>query len=231
MGWGKLKTGTPSNKSFPKKATAFAQALFLLASVWPSDMHYGCLAVRILDFCSCRITCMKVASFSILSFALGWIAPLAHPQTTTLTLVGGTLIDVTNYGHSARDTPNAVVVLRGDKIEAAGPRTKVKIPKGARVIECTGKFILPGLVDEFAGLNSHAQANATLYMGVTTIVGSSDSGQGVLKLDTHPSPHVCVSDSAGSTDHWSLLRKLPEWQDKLKEGTEPREIDPTFTEA
>jgi hypothetical protein len=174
---------------------------------------------------------MKANLLGILSFALGWIAPSAHAQTTPLALVGGTLIDVTDYGHSARDIPDAVVVLRGDKIEAAGPRAKVKIPKGARVIECAGKFILPGLVDGFAGLNSQAQANATLYMGVTTIVGSSDSARGVLKLDAHPSPHVYASDSAGSTDDWSLLRKLPEWKDKLKEGTEPLELEPALTEV
>ena len=38
-----------------------------------------------------------------------------------LALVGGTLLDVSNFGHSAHDIPKAVVVVRGGKIEAAGP--------------------------------------------------------------------------------------------------------------
>jgi len=85
----------------------------------------------------------------------------------TIALVGGTLIDVSNSGHSARDIPNSVVVLRAGKIEAAGPASVVKVPKDAKAIDYRGTYILPGLVDGFAGLNSQAQANAWLYMGVT----------------------------------------------------------------
>ena len=39
------------------------------------------------------------------------------------------------------------------RITDVGTRAAVPIPKGARVIDCTGKFIIPGLVDGFAGMN------------------------------------------------------------------------------
>ena len=44
--------------------------------------------------------------------------------------------------------PVQAVVIDGDKVVAVGtPGKPVEIPKGARVIDATGKFILPGLID------------------------------------------------------------------------------------
>ncbi len=40
-----------------------------------------------------------------------------------------------------------VVVVRGDRIEAAGPADEVKAPADARVIELRGATLLPGLID------------------------------------------------------------------------------------
>ena len=77
--------------------------------------------------------------------------------------MGGTLVDVSNFGHSAHDIPNAVVVIRGGKTEVAGPAALVKIPRDATAIDYKRTYILPGLIDGFAGLNSQAQANAWLY--------------------------------------------------------------------
>jgi hypothetical protein len=148
-----------------------------------------------------------------------------------IALTGGTLIDVSNSGHGTHDIPNAVVVLRDGKIEAAGPAGQVKVPKGIKTLDCVGTYILPGLVDGFAGLNSQAQANAWLYMGVTTIVGSQDDRRGMLRLDAHPSPHVYLLDSVGSTDNYSLLMSLPEWKSKLQEGNALAELSELETKA
>ena len=40
-----------------------------------------------------------------------------------------------------------VVLVRGEKIEAAGPAGEVKVPEGARVIDLPGMTLLPGLID------------------------------------------------------------------------------------
>ena len=40
-----------------------------------------------------------------------------------------------------------VVLVRGERIEAAGPAGEVKVPEGARVIELPGATLLPGLID------------------------------------------------------------------------------------
>jgi hypothetical protein len=87
------------------------------------------------------------------------------------------------------------------------------------VIDCTGKYLVPGLVDGYAGLNTQGQASADLYMGVTTVVAITSDRRGwVNRIDqnAHPSPHVYLLDSIGSTDDWSLLSNKPEWAAKLK---------------
>jgi imidazolonepropionase-like amidohydrolase len=39
------------------------------------------------------------------------------------------------------------VVVRGDRIESAGPAGEIKVPEGARTIELPGQTLLPGLID------------------------------------------------------------------------------------
>ena len=154
---------------------------------------------------------------------------LANRPLDSLALAGGTVVDVTAWGHSARDLQNAVVIVRDGRITDVGPAGDVPIPKGARVIDCTGKFIIPGLIDGFAGMNSQGQANANLYMGVTTVVARSDHQRGIIDFSANPSPHLYLIDSVGTTDNWSLLAKQPGWAAKLREGAQPVELSPEDT--
>ncbi|WFL78338.1 amidohydrolase family protein [Altererythrobacter arenosus] len=82
---------------------------------------------------------------------------------------------------------NAVIVIEGDRIAAIGPASEVQPPSGAKVIDVTGKTIMPGLVDAHAhgpyGTGDLIpQQNWTLLqdlaLGVTTIHNpSSDATQ------------------------------------------------------
>ena len=97
---------------------------------------------------------------------LGQFASQLSPQTTQqIALVGGTLIDVT--GKPA--TPNSVVVVEGDRIVAAGPRASVKIPNDAKVIDVSGKFLLPGLWDMHAHFYQAEFGPTYLAAGITTV--------------------------------------------------------------
>jgi hypothetical protein len=136
------------------------------------------------------------------------------------------VIDVTGWGHSARDLQDAVVIMRDGKITDVGAAGEVAIPKGARIIDCTGKFIIPGLVDGFAGMNSQGQANANLYMGVTTVVARNDHEHGLIDYAANPRPHLYLIDSVGTTDNWSLLAKQPSWIEKLRESSRRVELTP-----
>ena len=154
-------------------------------------------------------------------------APLAP---VPLVLMGGTVIDVSDWGRSAKDLQDAVIIVQNGRITDVGPRTSLPVPKGARIIDCTGRFIIPGLIDGFAGMNSQAEANANLYMGVTTVVGSSDRRRGHVDLGANPTPHVYLLDSVGTTDDWSLLIGHPGWTEKLREtGGHPVELSPDET--
>jgi hypothetical protein len=70
--------------------------------------------------------------------------PPAEPNPESLiALIGGQLID----GHGGQPIENAVVVIRGSNIVAAGPQREVGIPEGAKMIDARGHSILPGLID------------------------------------------------------------------------------------
>src|SRR4051812_3949153 len=105
-----------------------------------------------------------------LSTVLCWSQATPAATSTALVLAGGTVVDVGNWGRSAKDLTDSIVIIRDGKITDVGPRSTVQIPKGARVIDCTQKYIIPGLVDGFAGMNGQPEANANLYEGVTTVV-------------------------------------------------------------
>src|ERR1700683_1460569 len=177
---------------------------------------------------------MRLNRFSpaLLLLLLVLAALPAHPQAEPqppLVLTGGTVIDVTDWGHSAHDLPGAVVIIQEGRITDVGLPGAVAVPKGARVIDCTGKFLIPGLVDGFAGMNSQAEANANLYLGVTTVVARADFERGFIDSSAQPSPHIYPIDSIGVTDNWSLLARNPEWVGKLREGATPVELAPQDT--
>ena len=180
---------------------------------------------------------MRLNRLHLVLLVIGWALPVraAMPQAEApavpapLVLVGGTVVDLTNWGHSARDLTNAVVVIREGRITDVGASGQIEIPKDARIVDCSGKFLIPGLVDGFAGMNSQAQANANLYMGVTTVVARADSQRGFIDTSAQPSPHIYPIDTIGVTDNWSLLARHPEWVSKLREGAAPVELSPQDT--
>lgn len=178
-----------------------------------------------------KIPAMVIGIALLVACATPTICAQTAKAQPAIALVGGTLVDVSNFGHSTHDIPNAVVVVRGSKIEVAGPAALVKIPNDAKRINCQGTYILPGLIDGFAGLNSQAQANAWLYMGVTTIVALQDPRRGFLKFDAHPSPHIYPLDIAGSMDSYSFLMSNPRWSSKVKNADDSVDLDEPETKA
>jgi imidazolonepropionase-like amidohydrolase len=60
-----------------------------------------------------------------------------------LAVVGATLLD----GTGAPPVRDAVLVVSGTRLRAAGPRSTVAIPKGVRIVDGRGRWLVPGLVD------------------------------------------------------------------------------------
>jgi len=136
-------------------------------------------------------------------------ATLLAAEPRPLVLAGGTIVDVSDSGRGNADVRDAVIVMRGGTIVAAGPRRTTKIPAGAKVIRIDGAYVVPGLNDVFAGLNSQAQANAYLYMGVTSIVGSDEPGgrRGALFAKARPSPRIRRLGVVASPDEVDQVAK------------------------
>lgn len=51
------------------------------------------------------------------------------------------------YPISGPPIANGVLVVRGTKIEAVGPEGSVSVPANARVVDATGKILMPGIID------------------------------------------------------------------------------------
>lgn len=189
-----------------------------------------------------RLYLMRTERFLLLLVA-GWLLggflpvarALSHAQTETqtqvpapavLALTGGTIVDVSNWGRSAADLHNAVVLIQDGKITDVGAAGIVTVPKGARVIDCTGKFIIPGLVDGLTGMSTQGQADATLYMGITTSVVRSDRVHGRADFALNPAPHLYPIDSVGTTDSYSRLIGQTDWDGRLRQNGRATELSP-----
>ena len=90
---------------------------------------------------------------------------LPGSHASTLAIVGATLID----GTGAAPIPDSAVVIHNGRITAVGPRSKVKIPHDANVIQADGKTILPGLWDMHAHFEQVEWGPIYLAAGVTTV--------------------------------------------------------------
>jgi imidazolonepropionase-like amidohydrolase len=76
-----------------------------------------------------------------LALAFSIFALPAHAEKIALT--GGTLVDPGN--NEVRDpSTNTTIIINGDHIEAISPKAP---EKAIRVVDCKGKFILPGYID------------------------------------------------------------------------------------
>jgi imidazolonepropionase-like amidohydrolase len=98
-----------------------------------------------------------VACLSFLPGARARVAGQASQANRVVALRGATLVTVTKG-----TIPNGTIVLRDGKIAALG--ANVSVPAGAEVIDATGKFISPGIIDA----HSHI-ANDAINEGGTTV--------------------------------------------------------------
>lgn len=99
-------------------------------------------------------------------------------QERVTALVGGTIID----GTGKPLLEGYTILIRGERIAEVG--RKVKIPKGATVLDMTGKTVIPGLFDMHGHMyirgsgpqHSQFEAYSLLYLagGVTTIRSPGD---------------------------------------------------------
>ena len=98
--------------------------------------------------------------------------PPVNPATA---IVGATLWD----GTGRAPVPNAITVVRGERILCAGAAGECQVPQGAKVIDGTGQYLIPGLIDSHvhllfiqsgrAGEDLGLDLRDLLAQGITTV--------------------------------------------------------------
>jgi hypothetical protein len=124
----------------------------------------------------------------------------------TLVLSGGTLID----GTGTRPLQGSVVLIRGNRIEAVGPRSQVKIPPGARVLDTSNQFVMPGLIDSHFHAADWTPGELWLAFGVTTVFLFGERlPQAVPPGDVPTWPRVFFTGRhISGPDEWTILGKV-----------------------
>ena len=113
------------------------------------------------------LSCTWDAATAIAQTAIGEINPPASPDVENrIALIGGRLID----GTGAAPVEDAVVLIKGDSIVAAGNADSVTIDKSFRLVQLAGQTILPGFVDcHFHSINDLNPPATFLSHGVTSL--------------------------------------------------------------
>jgi len=129
----------------------------------------------------------------VLSALLGTAATPPSPVLVVV-LEGVTVVDV----ESGRLRPGLTVIVEGDRIAETGKRPALRIPPGARVVDATGRFLVPGLWD----------------MHVHTAFGDWFPGARDIAL-----PLFVANGVTGVRDMGGDLEVLLEWRQAIARGT------------
>jgi imidazolonepropionase-like amidohydrolase len=121
---------------------------------------------------------------TVLAAAIG--LAIAGPAAAAPVLYrNATLID----GTGTPGRPGMSVLVDGERIRDVQPDDRLPAPAGARVVDLTGKYLLPGLVDSHEHLatppnrrRAEASLRRDLYGGVTTVRDMADDLRAVAEL-------------------------------------------------
>ena len=84
-----------------------------------------------------------------------------------LIITHGTVVDV----ETGRLLPDQTLLITGNRIQAVGPGTRVRVPSGAQVVNARGKYVIPGLWDTHVHLTFTTERALPLFVtyGVTSV--------------------------------------------------------------
>ena len=161
---------------------------------------------------------------------------LALPQPTraqsSVIIQGATVFD----SHQAVMRPNRTIVIVGDRIQSVtSDRVEISLPKGAKIIDGKGKYVIPGLIDahvhvvhlsHFMHLTGDEFLPMFVAAGVTTVRSTGDpivAASGVANY-AKARPHLCPRVFLCSP----LIDKHPPIHGKVAHGiNDPKQV-PAF---
>lgn len=104
-------------------------------------------------------------------------------------LQGATIID----GIRNKPVKDRVIVVQNGMISGVGKRKEVIIPDGAKVINCKGKFIIPGLIDAHVHYESERGLKQMLAWGVVAancMFESTEEARRIVELTRPDTSHL-----------------------------------------
>lgn len=84
------------------------------------------------------------------------------PLPSSIAIVGATLWD----GTGGPPVPDAVTLVRRGRILCAGSAAECAIPRGARIIDARGQYLIPGLIDSHVHLLFLTRGSAGVELGL-----------------------------------------------------------------
>lgn len=164
---------------------------------------------------------------TLLIAPLGWgaCAPAGAPPPSSATVFEGATVIV---GDGSDPVADAVIVVDGDRIVAAGSRSDVEIPAGSTSVDLAGRFVIPALVDTHVHfrvpreeLIDDLHRRAYYGVGVGLSLGH-DPGSTAFEVRELTIPGAARSMTAGRgiTRPEPGRSEVPFWIDTAEEGRE-----------
>src|SRR5438034_401147 len=114
------------------------------------------------------------------------LSSCSRPTNPALAITHVTVIDATG----SPPKPEMTLLIAGERIATLGPSGSTAIPRGARSLDATGKFLIPGLADMHVHLTGAGEPSGSrqfilsllLANGVTTVRDMGGNVEDVLRL-------------------------------------------------
>ena len=90
------------------------------------------------------------------------------PAAPSLAITHATVIDAT----SSPPQPDTTVIIANQRIAAIGPSSSTAIPRGAQVLDATGKFLIPSLADMHVHLTAAGEPTGSRQFVIPLLVAN-----------------------------------------------------------
>jgi imidazolonepropionase-like amidohydrolase len=139
------------------------------------------------------------------------------PSSDTLVLTHATVIDVAG-GPSIQ---NVAVVVQGNRVAAVEPAGRATLPRDARVVDASGKYVIPGLWDMHAHLFSHADRQRTSVSAWAFPLYVANGVTGLRDMWTDPDDITTARRWNEQREQGTLLAPRVEWSSRIVDGEPP----------
>ena len=104
----------------------------------------------------------------LLLAAGGWLISCAAPAENSIAITHVTVIDMTGAPPLADQT----VLIKKERIAAVGPAGSISVPRAARIVEGSGKFLIPGLADMHVHLTAAGEPDGSRRFMIPLLVAN-----------------------------------------------------------